>query len=531
MSVDFVREALTRLSINRDTKLVSPSGDAQKWLIDLRPAFLDRDVLSAIAKLFWDRFQHDSPFQVAAIETAGIPLLTAILLAAPRACNGVIVRKERKRWGACKQIEGNLSSEPIVFVDDALNSGNSAELACTVLEAEGGKVTSVFAVVDFHSARGIEWCKKRDIYVHSLFAPADFGLQLKRSPPAPSQRYEHKWSNVVPGGLAYHVVPKSAPVLKDGVLYRGCDASFMHAFSAHTGKILWEHHAPGSVPLKGVFSTPALHNDRLYYGAYNGCMYALNAADGSLIWEQQACEWIGSSPLVLPEHNMLIVGYEYARPWRQGSIAALDLGTGEKVWEVFLSKMQHGSAAYWRRGGLIIVGSADHELVALRPNNGEQVWSIPTNRSVKSAPFIDESNNLIAYASNGGTVYVADINGKQLASWNTEGMCRSTPLIANGKVFCGSADRRFYIFDLVTAQVLKSIDVGARVFASPVLVGDRVVFGTCGGVVFEVNTKTLEIEGRLQIADAITNAIAVPGDGRIMYVSTAMNALHAFERL
>jgi hypothetical protein len=48
--------------------------------------------------------------------------------------------------------------------------------------------------------------------------------------------------------------------------------------------------------------------------------------------------------------------------------------------------------------------------------------------------------------------------------------------------------------------------------------------------VTELDVETLEVKGQLQLPDAVTNAVALSDDGRRMFVSTAMNALYAFER-
>jgi hypothetical protein len=42
---------------------------------------------------------------------------------------------------------------------------------------------------------------------------------------------------------------------------------------------------------------------------------------------------------------------------------------------------------------------------------------------------------------------------------------------------------------------------------------------------------TLDIEGLLQLPDAITNAVAATPSGERIFVSTYMNHLHAIERL
>ncbi|SEB90464.1 hypothetical protein SAMN05519104_0356 [Rhizobiales bacterium GAS188] len=80
-------------------------------------------------------------------------------------------------------------------------------------------------------------------------------------------------------------------------------------------------------------------------------------------------------------------------------------------------------------------------------------------------------------------------------------------------------------------KLVKKIDAGARVYSSPRAIGDRVIFGTNGGKILEIDANSLETKGVLQLPDAVTNAVVPSLDGTRIYVSTYMNDLYAFERL
>lgn len=534
--LDRLREVIQSVGIETGPEpKVSSSGKPLDWLIDLRPALLRRDVLLDVAAAFWHRFSHEKPFQIGGMETAAIPLLVAIVMAAPpahAALNAFIIRKERKATGMGRLIEGTVSDLPIVLVDDIVNSGKSAERARLVLDQAGRRIATLFTVVDFGSARGMAWRKEHRIATASLFTLRDFDLALK--PPAPEleQRYRKLWHTAVPGGYPFHVVPKSAPVLVEDRLFRGSDAGRMQAFDASSGAVLWEHRAQGAAPRKGIWSTPAIHDGRLYYGAYNGVAYALDTATGRELWSQSCCEWIGSSPLVVPRHDLLVIGLEYERPWARGSLTALDLATGAKRWEKLTKNLQHGSAAYWAAGDLLVWGTADHQMVGLDAATGNVRWVFETRRSVKLAPRIDEERAQVAFASFDKSIYLLDVTtGAKRGEWQTDEICYTTPLFVGNKLFCGSGDRHLYVIDVDRRTILAKINLGARVYATPVLAGDRVLVGTCGGKVMEIGVATLEIEAMVSLPDAVTNPVQVTADGRRIFVSTAMNDLYCFERL
>ena len=402
-------------------RIVSPKGGLQNWLIDLRHVFLDQRALAAFALAFWRRFEGHGAFQIGGMEAAAIPLLTAALLNAParsHPVNGFIIRKERKTTGLGRIIEGEILPDvPIVLIDDILNSGSSAEKARSVLEADGHSIDTLFVVIDYGSRKGTSWREANGVRVQSLFKLDDFGLTLQGERPAPKQQYRFLWKQNIPGAFPFYIVPKSTPLLVGGVIYRGCDSGHMHAFDVEAGTILWDFQATGATQRKGIWSSPAYHQGRLYFGAYNGVVYCLDAKTGREIWARSYGEWVGASPVIVPKHNLLYIGIEYERPWAQGSISALDMATGGKVWEHPTRKYQHGSPAYWKGGDLIIWGTADHVMAGFEAKTGKPVWRFKTGRSVKYAPAVDEERGIVAFASFDKSIYVLDVaTGQKLGA-------------------------------------------------------------------------------------------------------------------
>lgn len=539
MSLESIQHAISKKGICRKedgSHLITKQGGEFAWLFDLRRVFMDRTILQEIAEEFWCRYGSWGPFQVAGLETAAIPLLTAIVLLAPKdrgEVNGFIIRKERKTSGTGNIIEGAVTDLPVILVDDSLNSGNSADKARSVVSMAGQTLTEMFVVVDFHSQRGTQWRNSHGIHVESLFTLSDFNLTLDHDPVRLTQQYREVWRTATPGGFAFHVVPKSAPLLVDDRIYRGSDAAKMQAFSAETGGVLWEFQVGGAASSKkGIWSCPAYHDGRIYFGAYNGTIYCLDADTGEEVWSHPDGEWVGASPLIVQKHNLACVGVEYVRPWAQGSLGAYDLDTGEKRWEHQVGKLQHGSAGYWHGGDLVIWGSADHETLGLEAGTGKVVWRFATQRSVKYAPAVDEARRLTAFASFDKSIYMLNVEtGEKRGQWETGEICYTTPLFADNKLFCGSGDRHLYVIDLDTMQLMKKINLKSRVYSSPRRIGDRVIVGTNGGRVVEIDIATLDVCGVLQLPDAVTNAVAVSPDGQRIYVSTYMNHLYAIDRV
>jgi hypothetical protein len=55
-----------------------------------------------------------------------------------------------------------------------------------------------------------------------------------------------------------------------------------------------------------------------------------------------------------------------------------------------------------------------------------------------------------------------------------------------------------------------------------------VIFGTNGGVVYEINDQTLEVVGRLNVPDAVVNKVVIASGGMRAFVPTYMNELYAY---
>ena len=517
-----------------DQKIMSPVGKKQKWLIDLRPVLLDVEGLNIITDIFWDEFEDQLPFQIGGMEVAAVPVVTALLMKAEQRgikTNGFIIRKERKTSGLGKLIEGNVTVDPIFLVDDVMNSGSSLEKARVALQQMDKQIDRVFVVLNFESQAGKQWANQTKIKVDHLLNLDPFEVELSNKEWNPPRVvYEVAWKFFEPGAFPFHIVPKSTPLVVGDKIFMGTEAGKMVCVDRLTGEAIWKYDVK-TTHQKGIWSSPAYHDGKLFFGAYNGIAYCLNAEDGSEVWKNSCCEFIGSSPLIVPEHGLMYLGLEHQRPRQMGSNAAFDIETSERVWERAQRKYQHGSAAYYKPKDLVIWGNADHDVTAYEALTGKIVWKQETDRSHKYPPLVDEERKLVITTSFDGNIYIFDVEtGEKKAAIQTDDICYTTPLIAEGKIFAGSGDRHMYIIDADNFELIKKMDCRARVYSSPRFIDGHVVFGTGGGRIIELDPDTLKIAAQAQLPDAITNAISASPDEDVLYVSTCMNELYAVNR-
>ena len=91
--------------------------------------------------------------------------------------DGFSVRKEAKEHGAGRLIEGNFSpGDAVVVIEDVITSGGSAQKAIDAVEAAGGSVLGVLAVVDRgEGGRAMLEAKGREVV--ALITSHDLGVE------------------------------------------------------------------------------------------------------------------------------------------------------------------------------------------------------------------------------------------------------------------------------------------------------------------------------------------------------------------
>src|SRR3989449_7657571 len=270
-----LRETIQQRAIflGKDHPVVPPKGHGQGWLIDLRMTLLDGASLELIADLFWERFADRLPFQVGGLETGAIPLVAAIAIAGQKRgtpVNAFVVRKERKPHGLSKTIEGVLTADPIVIVDDLINSGSGMEKVRAVLGEAGHRFRDLFVVIDYEAEEGRQWLQQYDVGLTSLCRLVEFRLGLKPSAPRVTRsEFREVWRFRSPEPNYFHVVPKSTPALDDRRGFFGSDSGGFWGLGEDTGAVGWALWGEGGGRGE-IWSSPAGSPRPGYFGRYDG---------------------------------------------------------------------------------------------------------------------------------------------------------------------------------------------------------------------------------------------------------------------
>lgn len=192
--IQFVRDM-----INDDCIVRVPNGSKElpamggrgyyTWQFYLRKALLHSVSLQVIGEDFWAKNQEQfiqTPFQLAGVESAAVPIITAIVMAGAQRgllVNAFTIRKNRKEYGLRNMIEGAPNALPVCFIDDLTSPQHSAFWhGLNAISSAGLRLRPLGYVVVLKKKRGesrIIATSQGDITIQSLFDLSDFALTLE----------------------------------------------------------------------------------------------------------------------------------------------------------------------------------------------------------------------------------------------------------------------------------------------------------------------------------------------------------------
>ncbi len=147
-----LREILLAKSVVRGRQFTLASGKTSDFYVDARVTTLDAEGAALCGRIFFQMLA-DYPIEAVGGYSIGAdPIVAAIAVISHqqgRPLPAFIIRKEEKSHGTRKMIEGNFrSGMRVALFDDVITSGGSIIKGARQVEAEGGKVEVVMAVLD-----------------------------------------------------------------------------------------------------------------------------------------------------------------------------------------------------------------------------------------------------------------------------------------------------------------------------------------------------------------------------------------------
>ena len=153
------------------------SGREADYYVDLRRATLHHEASPLIGRLLRELTADWDYDAVGGLTLGADPVATAIMHAPGRAINAFVVRKEAKKHGMQRRIEGpDIVGRRVLVVEDTTTTGNSPLTAVTALREAGAEVVGVATVVD-RATGADDVIRAEGVEYRALLNLTDLGLE------------------------------------------------------------------------------------------------------------------------------------------------------------------------------------------------------------------------------------------------------------------------------------------------------------------------------------------------------------------
>lgn len=250
------------------------------------------------------------------------------------------------------------------------------------------------------------------------------------------------------------------------------------SLDAETGDELWRR-TVGS-PLH---SPPTVDNGRIFVVSVDNELFALSLDDGDVLWTYQS---LAEPARILSASTPAVAGEVVVAPFASGEVVALRADNGRQLWSEGLSSSNRTtplSALNDIAGSPVIVGdvvyAVSHSglIAAMDLRTGERIWTQPAgsiHRPWIVGPYafiITTEAELVCLSRFNGRVHWIS----QLPLYRNENKRKGKiawagPVLAGGKLYLATSEGQLFTFSPEDGAQLSSIKLGAPAFIPPIVV-------------------------------------------------------------
>jgi outer membrane protein assembly factor BamB len=250
--------------------------------------------------------------------------------------------------------------------------------------------------------------------------------------------------------------------------------SLMYCLDLATGSQIWSYDAKDD-----ILAPPTYADGRLFFGADNGNIICLNAADGKELW-------VVSTPRSIRGGPAVVGGVVYAVSLDRYAMA-LDAATGKRRWRTQLTDELWAAPAV--SGGIVYVPTADAQIFGLDAADGRvrmQV-TLARRRALLNPAVVTEDAIYVA-----GRSELRAYNRRGSERWASEYNIFATgaPAWANGLLYLSLTDGHVLAVEPQRGKTVWEFDFNTEMAAPPTAVGNVIIAGAVGGMVYALDAAT-----------------------------------------
>lgn len=276
---------------------------------------------------------------------------------------------------------------------------------------------------------------------------------------------------------------KGAAAVRDGRVYLADIDGNSYCLDLKTHEKLWSAKAEGE-----IVSAPNFHKGNVLIGSTDAKLYCLDAKTGDVQWTHTIGDQIQCSPTVIQDRCFL-AGCD-------GKLHVINLDNGKEVDAVVIGSPTGATPA--ASGDLIYFGTHGGAFLCVNWREAKEVWQ-KKNLSrglpiLSSAALTDKG---VIFGGDDKQMHALDLNGETLWNFPTKGHIAGSPVVVGDRVFFGSADGRIYGIDLKSGQkAWDGYDAGGKFISSPAVADGKLVIASDRGVVYCFGEKKDEPQRR-----------------------------------
>lgn len=260
--------------------------------------------------------------------------------------------------------------------------------------------------------------------------------------------------NAADGSLVWRVKPggplRGAPGLSNGLAYVLSQDSQLYALDQADGKVQWTQ--AGSMETQGILgvAAPAAAQGTIVAGFSSGELNAYRYENGRLLWQDTLSRTSATtsvSALSDIDAEPVIDGGRVYSIGQGGRLVAIDLGTGQRLWEQNFASI----STPWIASEWLFVVTDDARLVAIARASGRIRWISQLQRYRKeksrkgpiqwSGPIL-AGDRLVLTNSRGEIVSASPADGSILSKIETKKAIELSPVVANNTLYVIGVDGR-----------------------------------------------------------------------------------------
>jgi len=266
----------------------------------------------------------------------------------------------------------------------------------------------------------------------------------------------------------------------NGRVYATNGVGDVAAFDADTGAAFWQVR-PGS-PLRGA---PTVANDNVYIISQDNQLYALSPADGTIRWQQSgSIELAGVLGTAAPAagQGTVVAGYS------SGELTAYRYENGRVLWQDVLARTSISTVVgtlsdidagpVIDNGRVIAIGEGGR-MVALELNTGQRVWEM--NAAGISTPWVagdwifvvtDQGQLLAVSRANGHVRWMTQLRRYRDQKGKKDPIFWQGPMLAGDRLILTNSLGELVNVSVVDGSVQSTVETKEKLSMSPIVAGN-----------------------------------------------------------